>query len=142
MYDELLKALRGCVLSEPCEGCPYYDPAGQTEKCATLNIAAADAIEELMRRCEQFQYMPPPAWIPVTERRAEFPCICYDANGNMPFIPHGILTIKDDQGVWQISADLADPILHQGKNKPVLGYGNRITNWMPLPEPPKEEDHV
>ena len=29
---------------------------------------ANDAIEEMQKRCEQFQYMPPPAWIPVTER--------------------------------------------------------------------------
>ena len=47
MYDELVKVLRGCVLSMPCDSCPYYDPNGPTEKCATLNIAAADAIEEL-----------------------------------------------------------------------------------------------
>lgn len=48
MYDELVKALRGCVMSKPCDGCPYYDPNGPTEKCATMNIAAADAIEELI----------------------------------------------------------------------------------------------
>lgn len=47
VYDELVKALRGCVLSKPCDGCPYYDPNGPTEKCATMNIAAADAIERL-----------------------------------------------------------------------------------------------
>jgi len=53
MYDELVKVLRRCVLSEPCEGCPYYDPHGPTEKCATLNIAAADAIVELQKlNCE------------------------------------------------------------------------------------------
>ena len=50
MYDELVKALRGCVLSKPCNGCPYYDSKGMTEKCATMNIAAADAIEELQKR--------------------------------------------------------------------------------------------
>ena len=47
MYSELVKALRGCILSKPCDGCPYYDPNGPTEKCATINIAAADAIEKL-----------------------------------------------------------------------------------------------
>ena len=82
----------------------------------------------------------PVEWIPVTERRAEFPCICCDANGNLPFIPQGLLTITDAQGTWQIDAHLADPRLHQGKVKPVLGYGNRITHWMPLPEPPKAEE--
>lgn len=53
MYDDLVKALRGCVLSKPCDGCPYYDPNGPSEKCATMNIAAADAIEELQElTCE------------------------------------------------------------------------------------------
>lgn len=54
-YSELVKVLRGCVLSEPCEGCPYYDPDGPTEKCATINIAAADAIEELIPFKEQVE---------------------------------------------------------------------------------------
>ena len=87
---------------------------------------AADAIEELSK----------PKWISVEEKLAEWPCIVYDANGNLPFIPHGILTITDAQGTWQIDARLADSALHQGKIKPVLGYGNRITHWMPLPSPP------
>ena len=76
-YDELIKALRGCVMSKPCDGCPYYDPDGPTEKCATLNIAAADAIEELQA---QLMYSNDaakaiaekvPKWIPVTERLPE-----------------------------------------------------------------------
>lgn len=51
MYNELVQRLRehnGWALNE------------------TLD-QAADAIEELSRRCEQFMYMPPPAWISVTE---------------------------------------------------------------------------
>ena len=47
MYEKLVKALRGCVLSKPCDDCPYYDPNGPTKECATMNIAAADAIEQL-----------------------------------------------------------------------------------------------
>ncbi len=83
MYDELVKALRGCVLSKPCDGCPYYDPNGPTEKCATMNIAAANAIEELSK----------PHWIPVAEKLPEtndftliltrngHPGVCYFVNG-------------------------------------------------------------
>ena len=52
MYDELVKRLREAPSDWPD---------------ADLHYEAADAIEELMRRCEQLQYMPPPAWIPVTE---------------------------------------------------------------------------
>lgn len=46
MYDELVKALRYCILTNPCELCPYYSADGPTEKCSTMNAAAADAIEE------------------------------------------------------------------------------------------------
>ena len=105
--------------------------SGKTMECRAEE--AADAIEELAKDINV------PRWIPVEECRAEIPCICCDANGNMPFIPKGIVTIKDDQGLWQIDAGLADPSLHQSRLKPVLGYQNRITHWMPLPEPPKEE---
>lgn len=89
-------------------------------------------------KTEDIEELSKPHWIPVEERRAEIPCICCDANGNMPFIPQGIVTIKDDQGVWQIDAHLVDLNLHHNRLKPVLGYQNRITYWMPLPQPPKE----
>lgn len=49
MYEELIKALRGCEISKPCDTCPYYDPHWPTKECATINIAAADAIEELLK---------------------------------------------------------------------------------------------
>lgn len=56
MYDELIKALRGCVLSKPCDDCPYYNPNGPTKECATMNIAAADVIEELTAKVESLQF--------------------------------------------------------------------------------------
>ena len=49
MYEELINALRGCEISKPCDTCPYYDPNWPTKECATINIAAADAIEELLK---------------------------------------------------------------------------------------------
>ncbi len=65
MYDKLVKRLRLCAEGFRCRECDY----GNVRLCRwKMNNEAADAIEELMRRCEQFQYMPPPAWIPVTER--------------------------------------------------------------------------
>lgn len=47
-YETLIKALRTCELSTPCSECPYYDEKGPTAECATMNIDAADAIEELI----------------------------------------------------------------------------------------------
>ena len=120
MYDELVKALRGCVLSKPCNGCPYNDPNGPSEKCATMNIAAADAIEELSK----------PKWIPVTERLPEEYKneLCYyeyfrygDYNCMFRTIDRGYY----GNGIWGGEAG--------------QGIRNKVLAWMPLPEPPKEE---
>ena len=52
-YDKLVKALRMCKLSIPCSECPYYSNSDTPSKeCATMNVAAADAIEELIKRPE------------------------------------------------------------------------------------------
>ena len=102
---------------------------GATRYDAALE-EAADAIEELMRRCEQFQYMPPPAWIPVTERLPEEwkPVLCYyeyfrygEYNCMFRTIDRGYY--GDD--VWGGEAG--------------QGHKNKVLYWMPLPEPPKEE---
>ena len=99
MFDELVGRLR-----EPC----------QYENCI-LCQQAADAIEELMRRCEQFPYMPPPAWIPVTERLPE---------------KTGIYAVWTAKGFGNhLSASHWD-----GES-----WSLRVTHWMPLPTPPKEE---
>ena len=47
-YVELVKALRHCIITIPCDGCPYYTNGNKPSKeCSTMNFAAADAIEEL-----------------------------------------------------------------------------------------------
>ena len=48
-YVELVKALRHCIITIPCDGCPYYTNGNKPSKeCSTMNFAAADAIEELL----------------------------------------------------------------------------------------------
>lgn len=74
-------------------------------------------------------------WIRVEDQKPELPCLVYDAMKNPPYIPMGLITIQDDQGTWIIDSSLAD--IKTGKLKPVLGYPNRITHWMPLPLPPE-----
>ena len=60
-YDKLVKALRMCKLSIPCSECPYYSNSDTPSKeCATMNVAAADAIEELLAAV--------PHWISVEEQ--------------------------------------------------------------------------
>ena len=122
MYDELVKVLRRCVLSEPCECCPYYDPHGPTEKCATLNIAAADAIEELICEvadehnarldAEERQH-----WIPVTERLPE------KSGSYLVFVYGEVTEMNFWYGKWHRLRD---------------DYTKAVTHWMPLPQPPKE----
>lgn len=74
-------------------------------------------------------------WIPVSEKAPKAPCLIFDANKNVPSAADGIITITDEKhGTW-----FCDIKLHywtQGKDK-FVSYGNRITHWMPLPEPPK-----
>ena len=79
-------------------------------------------------------------WINSEEMLPEFPCLAVDVNGNSVFIPDGILTIKDKHGEWCINASLAKEVrLIDGTKMDALIWENRITYWMPIPEPPKGE---
>lgn len=121
-YNELIRVLRETDFSDGC-------PCGAERLCENKDcvmLQAADAIEELMKRCEQFQYMPPPAWIPVTERLPEahkFVLCCGSQGGQ--FVGWVGTRVDGDSKVMAIQ---------QG------GKGRYITHWMPLPEPPKGED--
>lgn len=126
MYDELIKRLRRCA---------SYDPRFVIQDCKD----AADAIEELQKQRDEWESHAALAesfaqgWIPVTERlpncngcylvwRPHFfggeigmPSICYFDGSN---------TWHDSYGV-----DF-ERILHP----------EEVTHWMPLPEPPKEDE--
>lgn len=136
MYEELIKALRGCVLSKPCELCPFYDPNGPSEKCATMNIAAADAIEELQQMVEQYKvylqdaindlhsaHEKEPKWISVTERlpveKDHYLTVSID-----PWFGTTVVDIMRWSGVW----------MYDGRQTEA-----KVTHWMPLPEPPPGE---
>lgn len=79
-------------------------------------------------------------WIPVSKRAPKCPCLIFDANMNTPSVADGIITITDEKhGTW-----FCDIKLHywtQGKEK-FVSYYNRITHWMPLPEPPQENENI
>ena len=79
-------------------------------------------------------------WINSEEMLPEFPCLAIDVNGNSVFIPDGILTIKDKHGEWCINASLAKEVrLIDGTKMDALIWENRISYWMPIPQPPKGE---
>jgi len=99
MYEELVKRLRSFTKIIPSEH---------------TFAEAADAIEELSRRCEQFMYTPPPAWIPVTER--------------LPREEETVLTWGNQETI----------LLDWRHDNKWCCFGE-ATHWMPLPEPPKEE---
>lgn len=125
MYDELIRALRGCVLSKPCNGCPYYDQDGPTEKCATMNIAAADAIEELLQKMQQLSQ-----WIPVTEQS----------------IHSGwYLVACNEWGGSAVRKAIFDEVTRMWMEFPCGGpkdITKFVTHYMPLPEPPKEAEQA
>ena len=123
MDDELLKALRETDFSY---GCPCgAEPLCKDKDCVI--IQAADAIEELMRRCEQFQYMPLPAWIPVTER--------------LPLYGQDVLAVRtygDGEKCQEVL--MAHIAVWNEETGEKWWNATNITHWMPLPEPPKEVD--
>ena len=76
-------------------------------------------------------------WIPVTERlpEEEGRYLVYYGNGESPFVSSIRFAPKDRKHIpkgWH-RYDHEDGMITQNRY---------ITHWMPLPEPPKEEDHA
>ena len=115
-YAELVKALRTCKLSIPCTECPFYSNGDEPSKeCATMNVAAADAIEELLAAV--------PKWISVEERlpeKDEMVIVYYSWTG------------QSGTEYKEVSLATLDEMRY---------CGNKLLGWMPLPEPPKEADN-
>ena len=125
MYDDLINRLREAA--KISEALAVLLPHSEGNATAKLYKEAADAIEELMRRCEQFQYMPPPAWIPVTERLPEehvFVLIRQDDDRMM-------VAVRVDGDWWY--RYFAYDVDRWSENEQ-----GTITHWMPLPQPPEE----
>lgn len=157
MYDELVKRLR--TMSD-WTGISFLD---ESENVRTNLSEAADAIEELNRKVEDFEAMreispeaeyainkhadniisrldklindskEKPHWISVTEKLPEdmkmvigfTPC-----DGYM-FVGYHITSIYHDRDFshWNIVTAM----------RSTRKMTKKVTHWMPLPEPPKEE---
>ena len=85
-----------------------------TNMCGSCYLCeqAADALEELEKQV--------PKWIPVTERLPEYgQRVIAHSGGVVAHTVHFCYFWNKDYDSWQ-----------------------RVTHWMPLPEPPKEEKHA
>lgn len=123
MYEERAKSLRWLAFNFPHIDNPQDD---SDKMCNCINLyctQAADAIEELSKQIKNWEdalktvldYIP--CWIPVTERCPEKSgdYLVFDDCRNL-YVNEWHCLLKK----WQYD-------------------DSRITHWMPLPEPPKEE---
>lgn len=122
MYDEQVKRLRSEAV---------YLPEKFSKNAELLDVLmkAADAIEELQKQRDEWESHAALAesfaqgWIPVTERLPEnagvYLCRIKSFNGDFRYTD----TMKYVDGLFYEQGVATD----------------RVTHWMPLPQPPKEE---
>jgi hypothetical protein len=123
-YAKLVKALRHCIITIPCDVCPYYSHGDKPSKeCSTMNFSAADAIEELLAELVTLRNQLP-TWISVEERLPE--------SGERVLIMFKPLEGEENISIgWLTKSgfDCYDDSVY---------FFRSVTHWMPLPAPPKE----
>ena len=116
-HIDLINALRSCnAPADYCDSCPYHYGSIQ---CLDLNKNAADAIEELVGKTDTLQAQMP-RWISVDERLPE---------QNEP-----VIAIAKSAYTHVVIAWVID-----GQWYTYNDYHFKVSHWMPLPEPPKDE---
>ena len=122
--QELIRALRAIKVetgSLACMGCGHEHNCG-IHGCAIMSTAA-DRLDELSQRV--------PQWIPVTERLPEngVPVLANYIGNDNKYHPDGTV-VWTDWGCfwWEGSLNDCD-----------IEVAVPITHWMPLPEPPEDE---
>lgn len=141
MYDELIKSLRICANEKDCIGCKEatdLDEYGIDKFCVTGDTKmvneAADAIEEMgaiigmLKDTAKMFASEAPRWIPVTEK----PPLKVGDDGYNGYLVYA-------NGYYEV----ADYTTDKFDNAPYFHvdgeYEPDVTHYMPLPEPPKEE---
>ena len=124
---EIIEMLRVCADDDIiCPACPRYEQYeyGGTAECyEKLMLEAADALEAALREQEDRR------WIPVTERLPERDgqYLC-----NYHFGKHRDMTFTRVLDYY-----VTDSVPHF---QHTLGDTTmKVTHWMPMPEPPKED---
>lgn len=121
--EGIKKGLECCAADEPCGGCPYRS---EVDMC--IGMIARDALSYIRQLENQIADIGKkvPKWSSVKEQPP-----------------------KDGQKVIVAFRDGEDVIVDQAKySNGEFDFANwayvwdeNITHWMPLPEPPKEEQH-
>ena len=128
MHEDLTNLLRRCG-KQKCKNCEYEHVLGCVTK---MNEKAADAIEELQKQRDEWESHAALAesfargWIPVMERLPETP-----GEYMVAYHPCYWDRVHDEIKVGLDS--------FRGKTSWAKKKYKRVTHWMPLPEPPKEE---
>lgn len=129
---EIVTALRSCISADLdcCKTCP----AAQEDGCEdAIKGYAADLIEKLFDRCARYAeeiavLQERQKWIPVTER--------------LPEDRSDVLVVAYWHERWGVYMGWCAP--ERAEWSVHIGIGDRddvaVTYWMPLPEPPKEDD--
>lgn len=121
--EELVKALRCCRSGAPCTRCPVVS----NKNCVdVMHKRAADLIERDQKEIDELREKLP-KWISVEER----------------------LPIDRLKKYLVAFRDVGGSIVDMARYFPSDGWTcdnwdvpqNLITHWMPLPEPPKENNH-
>lgn len=157
MYDELVNRLRKSKNEQCYIGC--FGNCGYCEIDAELE-QAADAIEELSKQLDDMNeanialYGALPKWIPVTERMPDVPGTYLvlvkepkkftekrikgevEEWENFDFSHVEPVFYNKDQSIWD------DDDVPMNANLDVVNTYEafHVTHWMPLPEPPEEEN--
>lgn len=115
--DEIKKGLAGCKPGRCAPDCPYGDKIGCVQTMHRDTLAMIQQLEAQV-----------PKWISVEYRLPEDQRSVLTVNGHGEIRIMGLWSKRGDEWTW----------VH---NDRMMHY-NDITHWMPLPEPPKEDDHA
>lgn len=152
--EELVKALLYCGNGGDCDACchPCHGEHSEFEwRClGPLLLRAATQIEHDRREIAELKAKVT-QWIPVTDRPPEelvlvnvvwvnrVPEPYYKKIKGVPF--SGTACFFEGRWYWD-SPIVLDLLSEYGKDDPdLVDDAVDITHWMPLPEPPKEDNH-
>lgn len=123
---KLIDDLQVCADSDiPCAACERYEKkcTGTLGDVLRLMLEAADALEAQQKRIEELEKQQ--RWVPVTERLPE--------DGSERVL---VFVVTGDYN-YPVGNHPIDTDRYWGKHGKWVRYGDKVTHWMPLPEPPK-----
>ena len=157
MYDELIKSLRVCGSHDCTSECTFCGKVDGSDCYAELNRRAADAIENLVSSARRWELEAAATKTERDEYLSQNRQLAEAWHNALAMLPRWISVKEQLPGMYETV--LVSVASRNGYNEPctyeTLGTmnaaglcllygtsadGERITHWMPLPEPPKEVD--